>query len=192
MSSPRVLEKEKNARRCLAEIAIFDSVDLKTLKTEELQRFLFLAHEYSAHSVDPDLEKSFSKLVAVYNISPNLTQKIEEVIHQKIAPNPENAMEYFEMLKRQEQEALMQAKFEQYMSSLKEYSCSVKQIFSIADKFNISVGSIGKRIFNVGASKGEIKKALSSIYATNPVLAQAIIAENFKGKDIPKEYAVFF
>ena len=192
MSSPRVLEKEKNARRCLAEIAIFDSVDLKTLKTEELQRFLFLAHEYSAHSVDPDLEKSFSKLVAVYNISPNLTQKIEEVIHQKIAPNPENAMEYFEMLKRQEQEAMMQAKFEQYMSSLKEYSCSVKQIFSIADKFNISVGSIGKKIFNVGASKGEIKKALSSIYATNPVLAQAIIAENFKGKDIPKEYAGFF
>ncbi len=192
MSSPRVLEKEKNARRCLAEIAIFDSVDLKTLKTEELQRFLFLAHEYSAFSSDPDLEKSFSKLIAVYNISPNLTQKIEEVIHQKIAPNPENAMEYFEMLKRQEQEAMMQAKFEQYTRSLTEFKQSVDKVYSTAKRFDNSVASIGKKIFGVGASKGEIKKALSSIYATNPVLAQAIIAEQFKGKDIPKEYVGFF
>ena len=192
MSSPRVLEKEKNARRCLAEIAIFDSVDLKTLKTEELQRFLFLAHEYSAHSADPDLEKSFSKLVAVYNISPNLTQKIEEVIHHKIAANPENAMEYFEMLKRQEMEAMMQAKFEQYTKSLVEFKHSVDKVYSTAERFDNSVASIAKNIFGVGASKEEIKKALSSIYATNPVLAQAIIAEYYKGKDIPKEYVGFF
>lgn len=192
MSSPRVLEKEKNARRCLAEIAIFDSVDLKTLKTEELQRFLFLAHEYSAHSADPDLEKSFSKLVAVYNISPNLTQKIEEVIHHKIAANPENAMEYFEMLKRQEMEAMMQAKFEQYTKSLVEFKHSVDKVYSTAERFDNSVASIAKNIFGVGASKEEKKKALSSIYATNPVLAQAIIAEYYKGKDIPKEYVGFF
>jgi len=99
MSLPRVEEKEKRARRCLAEIAIFDSVDLKTLKPEELQRFLYLAQEYSAYSTDPDLEKSFSKLEAIYNISPNLTQKIDEVIHHKLKNNPEDAMEYFEMLK---------------------------------------------------------------------------------------------
>ncbi|MBQ8251181.1 MAG: hypothetical protein IJY92_04630 [Alphaproteobacteria bacterium] len=192
MSLPRVEEKEKRARRCLAEIAIFDSVDLKTLKPEELQRFLYLAQEYSAYSTDPDLEKSFSKLEAIYNISPNLTQKIDEVIHHKLKNNPEDAMEYFEMLKRQEMEAMMQAKYEQYMTSLKTFKHSVEKVYSTAERFDASVASIGKKIFNVGATKDEIKETLASIYATNPVLAQAIIAEHFKGKNIPKEYAGFF
>lgn len=192
MSLPRVEEKEKRARRCLAEIAIFDSVDLKTLKPEELQRFLYLAQEYSAYSTDPDLAKSFSKLEAIYNISPNLTQKIDEVIHHKLKNNPEDAMEYFEMLKRQEMEAMMQAKYEQYMTSLKTFKHSVEKLYSTAERFDASVAGIGKKIFNVGATKDEIKETLASIYATNPVLAQAIIAEHFKGKNIPKEYAGFF
>ncbi len=192
MSLPRVEEKEKRARRCLAEIAIFDSVDLKTLKPEELQRFLYLAQEYSAYSTDPDLEKSFSKLEAIYNISPNLTQKIDEVIHHKLKNNPEDAMEYFEMLKRQEMEAMMQAKYEQYMTSLKTFKTSIVSLHSVARKYDQDLVAFGRKIFNVGATQEEIKKTLQSIYAKNPELARSLIIAHYKKiEKIPAEYACF-
>lgn len=191
MSSPRVLEKETKARRCLAEIAIFDSVDLETLPPERLQRFLYLANEYSAYSVDPDLEKRFSTLQAAYNISPNLTAKIDEVLHFKLKNNPEDAMQFLQLLKQQEDEARMQALFERYNMHMEYFGRSVSNLFVAAEKFDHAVRDLGKSIFNVGASKSEIKTALAGVYAKDPMLARALLVERYGAGKIPNEYMAF-
>lgn len=190
MAHSDTFEKERAVRRCLFEIATFDSVDFKTLSSERLQRFLLLSKQYSAYSHNPEYKGIFSKLVAVYDISPHLSERIEKASNLDLSVERQDAEAYFNMLKEEEFNAMMQMRYEMYLRSLNRFKESYIKLFDTAKTYTNDVRQLTNRVFMNGATEKERQEALRQIYAKDPMLAWSIIKDKYKD-NVPKAFLPF-
>lgn len=190
MAHSDTFEKEKEIRRCLFEIATFDSVDFKTLSSERLQRFLLLSKQYSAYSQDPAYQESFFKLVAVYDISPNLSERIERAAMLDFVSDEQGDEAYFGMLKEEEFNAMMQMRYEMYLKTLNGFKESYIKLFDTAKTYTNDVHQLTNRIFMNGATEKERQEALRQVYMRDPVLAWSIVKDKY-GDNVPKAFLPF-
>lgn len=190
MAHSDTFEKEKEIRRCLFEIATFDSVDFKTLSSERLQRFLLLSKQYSAYSQDPAYQESFFKLVAVYDISPNLSERIERAAMLDFVSDEQGDEAYFGMLKEEEFNAMMQMRYEMYLKTLNGFKESYIKLFDTAKTYTNDVHQLTNRIFMNGATEKERQEALRQVYMRDPVLAWSIVKDKY-GDNVPKVFLPF-
>ncbi len=190
MAHSDTFEKERAVRRCLFELSTFDSVDFKTLSSERLQRFLLLSKQYSAYSQDPAYQESFFKLVAVYDISPNLSERIEQTASLDFVTQEQDAEAYFNMLKEEEFNAMMQMRYEMYLKTLNGFKENYIKLFDTAKTYTNDVHQLTNRVFMNGATEKERQEALRQIYAKDPVLAWSIVKDKYKD-NVPKAFLPF-